>query len=444
MGYSIGWRCWRNDLLVMEYDKALDYLYSKAPMFQRVGAVAYKAGLERAQELNKLFGTPNNSYKTIHVGGTNGKGSVSHSLAAILQSAGYRVGLYTSPHLVDFRERIRVNGELMPCESVVDFMERYREVESEEIAPSFFELTMVMAFDYFRVAKVDYAIIEVGMGGRLDSTNIINPELTVITNISLDHTQFLGDTPEKIAAEKGGIIKANVPVVIGEAAGGVREVFTECAARVGTEICFAEDALQYTDCVNHEDTLLVHSLNYGDFKCELSGDCQHKNINTVLTAVNHLRELGVSITAEDVARGYVNVCSLTGLMGRWMVLNKCNPRVICDTGHNIGGVTYIVKQLERENCKGLRLVLGFVSDKDVTKILSIMPKTAKYYYVKAEIPRAMECGELAVAAAAAGLNGTCCGSVAQGYAAAMRDSEDGDLVFVGGSTFVVADLLSSL
>lgn len=428
----------------MDYNKALDYLYSKAPMFQRVGAVAYKAGLERAVELNELFDVPNNLYKTIHVGGTNGKGSVSHSLAAILQSAGYRVGLYTSPHLVDFRERIRVNGELMPTDAVVDFMERYREVEREELAPSFFELTMVMAFDYFRVAKVDYAIVEVGMGGRLDSTNIINPMLTVITNVSLDHTQFLGDTPEKIAGEKGGIIKAYVPVIIGEAVGAVREVFADCASEVGTVIHFAEDAPQYIECVNQDDMLLVQSVKYGDFKCELSGDCQQKNINTVLTAVNELKALGVNITAEDVANGYANVCSLTNLMGRWMVLNKCNPRVICDTGHNIGGVTYIVKQLEREHYNSLRMVLGFVSDKDVTKILSIMPKDAKYYYVKAEIPRAMECEELAAVATSMGLNGVCCGSVVQGYATALEECVDGDLLFVGGSTFVVADLLSSI
>ncbi len=425
----------------MDYSKALDYLYSKAPMFQRVGAVAYKAGLERAQELNELFGVPNNSYKCIHVGGTNGKGSVSHSLAAILQSAGYRVGLYTSPHLVDFRERIRVNGELMPKEAVVDFMQRYIGVEREELAPSFFELTMVMAFDYFRVAKVDFAIVEVGMGGRLDSTNIISPLLTVITNVSLDHTQFLGDTPEKIAEEKGGIIKANLPVVIGEAEGAVREVFADCAARVGSSISFAEDAVQYSECVNQDDMLLVQSLKYGNFKSELSGDCQQKNINTVLTAVNELNALGININAEDVANGYAKVCSLTGLMGRWMVLNKCNPRVICDTGHNIGGVSYIVKQLERERYNSLRMVLGFVSDKDVTKILSIMPKGAKYYYVKADIPRAMECEELAAVATSMGLNGVCCGSVAQGYADALADCVDGDLLFVGGSTFVVADLL---
>ena len=426
----------------MEYKEALDYLFAQLPMFSRVGAAAYKPGLDTSLNLDRYYGHPHRRFKSIHVGGTNGKGSTSHMLAAILQSQGYKVGLYTSPHLADFRERIRVNGEMIPEADVVDFVERYQRCDYEG-HPSFFELTMMMAFDYFSRCNVDYALIEVGMGGRLDSTNIITPIGCVITNISWDHTQFLGDTLEKIAIEKARIIKAEIPVVIGEAAGCIRDVFANRAQEVGTKIIFAEENTRIKKFISTEDFTDVEGNRYS---CSLSGDYQRKNINTVMSAVEMLREIGVEISYNAVKKGYAEVCELTGFMGRWTCLSK-QPMVICDTGHNQAGVEYNMAQLERlmSERKGatLRIVMGFVADKDVEHILQMFPSDATYYISNAQIPRALPVQDLAIKCEALGMNFTQYPTVIEAYNAAAKDASDEDLIYVGGSTFVVADLLVS-
>lgn len=352
----------------MEYNEAIEYLYRQLPMFSRIGAAAYKPGLDTSLNLDKYFNHPHRNFKSIHIGGTNGKGSTSHMLAAILQSEGYKVGLYTSPHLVDFRERIRVNGEMIPQEEVVRFVEQFIACDYDG-HPSFFELTMMMAFDYFSRAKVDYAIIEVGMGGRLDSTNIITPIGCVITNISWDHTQFLGETLPQIAAEKAGIIKKDIPVVIGEADDEIKEVFKNKALSVGTSITFAEEQSYIKEFVSTDN----FTDTFGNtFSCQLSGDYQRKNINTVRSAIEMLRSLGIKISDASIDNGYRNVCSLTGLAGRWMQLAK-SPLTICDTGHNQAGLQYNLKQLDhliaaRTNAK-LHIVMGFVADKDIEHII---------------------------------------------------------------------------
>ena len=345
------------------YKETIEWLFRQLPMFSRVGAAAYKPGLDTSLRLDAHFGHPHRRFKSIHVAGTNGKGSCSHLLAAMLQSEGYRVGLYTSPHLVDFRERIRVNGEMIPESAVVDFVNRFRE-SGYDGRPSFFELTMMMAFDWFAKAEVDYAVIEVGMGGRLDSTNIITPEACVITNISKDHTQFLGDTLPEIALEKAGIIKSRIPVVIGEAEGEVRKVFERKAAEAGAPIRFAEDGPLLAEAVGSPEGFVCRSEMCGEFVCGLSGDYQLKNINTVLGAVRMLRENGIKISDEAVRNGFRNVATLTGLRGRWMKLDD-NPLTVCDTGHNEAGLTYNINKLRRiiETRPGgkLRMVVGFVA-----------------------------------------------------------------------------------
>ena len=425
----------------MTYDQAIDFLYTQLPMFQRIGAPAYKPGLDTSIALAAAFGNPQDTYKTIHVGGTNGKGSTAHTLAAILQSSGYRVGLYTSPHLVDFRERIRVDGKMMPREAVTDFVERYRKMDFDG-SPSFFELTMVMAFEYFAKAKVDVAVIEVGLGGRLDSTNIIHPCLSVITNISFDHTQFLGDTLPAIASEKAGIIKHGVPVVIGESCGDVRKVFADKASETGTVIRYADDEHPYTEAVSVEEGVLYRSTPYGDITGELSGDCQLKNTATILVAVDELRKTGWNIDDAAVKTGFARVCGMTGLMGRWMKLAD-TPLTICDTGHNTGGWQYLSRQLDAAPGRK-HIVIGFVSDKDVTSILKMLPAGAVYYFTRASIARAMDENLLREKAVASGLNGDAYHSVMDAYRAAKAAASDSDTVFIGGSTFVVADLLASL
>lgn len=437
------------------YKKALDFLFSQLPMFSRVGAPAYKAGLDTSIALDLKFGHPHRKFKSIHVGGTNGKGSTSHFLAAILQSHGYKTGLYTSPHLVDFRERMRIDGKMIPREEVVDFVERWQLTDFDG-HPSFFELTMMMAFDWFARESVDYAIIEVGMGGRLDSTNIISPELCVITNISKDHTQFLGDSIPEIASEKAGIIKPGTPVVIGEADSDVRRVFAEKAASEGAPIFFAED---------NQRLLSVKVNAGGGWDCEmtegkvcvpLGGDYQKKNINTVLNAVDALRKVGIIVDDADVLSGLENVETLTGLKGRWTILNQ-SPVVIADTGHNIAGLTYNVSQLRRlllQRCAAsknkdavhprLRIVIGFVADKDIDNILKILPVDADYYVTNAKIPRALKANMLNDKLAETGIEGRVFDNVDEAYRAALKDATPDDIIFVGGSTFVVADLLESL
>lgn len=423
----------------MNYQESIDYLFGQVPMFQRVGANAYKPGLDTSIALAAMYGNPQNSFKTIHVAGTNGKGSVSHTIAAILQESGYKVGLYTSPHLVDFRERIRVNGEMIPRENVVEFVEKYKSL-THHLHPSFFELTMMMAFDYFRNAKVDVAVIEVGLGGRLDSTNIITPELCVITNISFDHMQFLGDTLPKIASEKAGIMKHGIPVVIGEAEGDVRKVFEDKSAEVGAPIVFAQDEPAVRTSTRKEDYIEYYTTRYGKLESELVGECQKHNANTILKAVDLLSGK-FNIDNAAVGRAFRNVCSLTGLMGRWMKIGD-NPRVVCDTGHNEGGIKYIVKQLKEEKYNVLRIVIGFVSDKDVSHIINLLPSNAKYYFTQAQIPRAMDSATLRDMAVAAGLNGESFPSVEAAFNAAMSEAKADDMIYVGGSTFVVADFLT--
>lgn len=427
----------------MDYKESLEYLYRQLPMFSRVGAAAYKPGLDTSLKLDAYFGHPHKGFKSIHVGGTNGKGSTSHMLAAALQSQGYKVGLYTSPHLVDFRERIRVNGEMIPQAEVVDFVERFRQ-SNYEGHPSFFELTMMMAFDYFRRAEVDYAVIEVGMGGRLDSTNIITPLACVITNISWDHTQFLGDTLVKIAGEKAGIIKHDIPVVIGEADREIRKVFEEKAVEEKTRIVFAEDSELIKEFRNGND--FVDTEGY-EYHCELNGDYQRKNVATVMSAVEILRSVGIEISRESVQRGLANVCSLTGFAGRWTKLSDA-PLVVCDTGHNQAGLEYNMNQLHRlmssRKDARLRIVLGFVADKDVDHIIEMFPKDALYYISNAQIPRALPVERLAEKCNAARLKYTAYSEVGKAYEAALADASTEDIIYVGGSTFIVADLLSFL
>lgn len=424
----------------MTYDETIDYLYTQVPMFQAIGAGAYKPGLETVSRLAAMCGNPQNRLRTIHVGGTNGKGSTAHTIAAVLQSAGYRVGLFTSPHLLDFRERIRIDGRMIERESVVSFVENYLAAKDSDMQPSFFELTTVMAFDYFARNNVDVAVIEVGLGGRLDSTNIITPMLSVITNISLDHTALLGHTPEAIASEKAGIIKPGVPAVIGESSGEVRRVFARKVAETGSEIFYADDLAPFGSYEQGDDAIVYRATRWGDISGSLCGDCQVKNAATILCALERLESCGLSFTAADVSRGFADVCAMTGLAGRWMCVRE-HPCVICDTGHNTGGWAYLSRRLAKKG-KDLHMIIGFVNDKDVSGILAMMPRDARYYFVRASVPRALDSGQLAELAAEAGLKGKSYPTVAAGYEEALSQAKEGDTVFVGGSTFVVADLMA--
>jgi dihydrofolate synthase/folylpolyglutamate synthase len=425
----------------MNYKETIKYLYESVPMFQKVGGSAYKEGLSNTIELDNHFGNPHRSFRTIHVGGTNGKGSCSHTLAAILQSAGYRVGLYTSPHLVDFRERIRVNGEMVSEEYVVNFVKDNRQL-FDSLSLSFFELTTALAFRYFADAKVDVAVIEVGLGGRLDCTNIITPDLAVITNISFDHVQFLGDTLAKIASEKAGIIKSGIPVVIGEVLPETREVFVSTATEKGAPITLAEENQQIESYQFTDGHLIYQTKSFGELRGELGGYCQTKNTNTILNAVFQLQKAGYNITDKNVHEGFANVCELTGLMGRWQKVGD-KPLMVCDTGHNIGGMEYITKQLAAVKCRTMRIVIGMVSDKDVSGVLSLLPKDAVYYFTRASIPRALAEDAMKAKAEAEGLHGECYPTVAEAVTAAKKESLPEDFIFVGGSSFIVADLLAS-
>lgn len=428
----------------MDYENTLDWLFKQLPMFSRTGAAAYKPGLQTSHDLDAYFDHPHTKFKSIHIGGTNGKGSTSHMIAAILQSQGYKTGLYTSPHLVDFRERIRVNGKMVPKEAVVEFVKKFRE-SSYSGHPSFFELTMMMAFDFFAAEKVDYAVIEVGMGGRLDSTNIITPEISVITNISKDHTQFLGKTLPEIAKEKAGIIKHGVPCVIGEAKGDVKEVFEEKASEVGTTVLFAEDFKPLQRCIASPDGGLdCESPVCGSFHCELSGDYQKKNINTVLAAIYEMQRIGIDISDEAIRKGMSSVCELTGLAGRWMkVADK--PLTVCDTGHNEAGIRYTMEQLDRtakEKGGEKHLVIGFVADKAIDDIIDLLPKDAHYYLTQAAIPRALPVMDLKEKFLSHGITGECFGSPKEAAEAAKKNATESDVIYIGGSTFIVADYLA--
>ncbi|WP_373727317.1 bifunctional folylpolyglutamate synthase/dihydrofolate synthase [Bacteroides heparinolyticus] len=410
----------------MDYQDTLTYLYNSTPMFQQVGGSAYKEGLENTLALDEHFGHPHRKFRTIHVAGTNGKGSCSHTIAAILQEAGYSVGLYTSPHLVDFRERVRVNGQPIPEEYVIRFVEEER-CFFEPLHPSFFELTTAMAFRYFADVEIDVAVIEVGLGGRLDCTNIIHPDLCIITNISLDHTQFLGNTLPQIAREKAGIIKSGIPVVIGETTPETKSVFQKRAGEVNAPIYFAEEN-------GRED--------YPGIEYELKGLYQKKNSRTILTALPLLKEAGYRLDEQSVRRGFAHVTELTGLMGRWQKLQN-HPTLICDTGHNVGGITYIVEQLKQQAFHNLHIIIGMVNDKDIQGVLALLPEDAIYYFTQAGVKRALPANDLQKLAESAGLKGNCYPDVPSAVRAAQEKSLPEDFIFVGGSSFIVADLLAN-
>lgn len=424
----------------MNYDETLNYLYNQMPEFQRIGHLAYKPGLDNSYKLDAIFERPHTRYKTIHVGGTNGKGSTSHLITSILIQSGYKVGLYTSPHLIDFRERIRVNGEMVSKEYVIEFVEKYR-AQFEPVMPSFFELTMEMAFKYFEEQEVDVAVIEVGLGGRLDSTNIISPEMCVITNIGFDHVQFLGNSLEAIAREKAGIIKPHTPVVIGEASDqNIRNVFVNKAGQEEAPIIFAEEEIIDFVSKRDEDGLHFSGGGFNNIKSQLNGLAQEKNARTVITAIKELTKIGYSITDDAVYTGFENVVMLTGLMGRWQQLSD-KPRIICDTGHNSHGIKYIVEQLRNEQYDNLHIVFGMVNDKDVSSVLELMPKDAKYYFTRASIERALTPEEIAKKALVYGLRGDTYDNIKQAIDAAKQNADENDLIFIGGSSFIVADAL---
>lgn len=425
------------------YEAVLDELNNGYSAFHKVGAAAYDPGLTTTRVLAERLGNPQEKYKTIHVGGTNGKGSTAHTLAAVLGEAGFKVGLYTSPHILDFRERIRIDGRMVEKEDVVQFMNRFRSVVGD-FHPSFFEVVTLMAFDCFAKAGVDIAIIEVGLGGRLDSTNIITPVLSVITNISLDHISLLGDTEEAIAAEKAGIIKLGVPVVIGKAEGGVFDVFRKKAEEMHAPLTLASEAKAFSEATHSGEYIEYTGTRWGNIKGELTGDCQIENTATILTALSTLEPVLGTIPAEAVARGFAEVTSLTGLSGRWMVVSREPVRVICDTGHNIGGWKLLGPALKDIAANGqLHMVLGFVNDKDVDHIMAEMPAEACYYFATPSVDRGRQAASTAEAAAAHGINGLAFDTVAEAYGRALADAQEGDTIFVGGSTFIVADFLAS-
>ena len=423
----------------MTYEETVQYLYNSTPVFELVGASAYKEGLYNTLALDDHFGHPHHLFKTIHIAGTNGKGSCSHTLAAILQSEGLKVGLYTSPHLVDFRERIRVNGQMISKENVINFVEKERSF-FEPLHPSFFELTTSMAFNYFAEQKVDIAVIEVGLGGRLDCTNIITPILSIITNISFDHTQLLGNTLAKIAGEKAGIIKSNIPIVIGETTKETKPVFLKKAEEMHSPIFFAEDekeVLSSTACP--DGGIDYETISYRKIHGELGGLYQEKNTNTILCALKHLKIKN----PESIKQGFSNVCELTGLTGRWQCL-KTSPTVICDTGHNVGGWQYLAPQIKAQRCKKLRIIFGMVDDKDLDAVIEMLPKKAIYYWTQASSKRAFPVEKVAKEGLRYGLSGENFSTVEKAYHKALEEADEEDFIFVGGSSYIVADLLACI
>ena len=428
----------------MNYAETTNWMFNKFPMYQKIGAKAYKPDLGNIVELLAFLGNPEKKFKTVHVAGTNGKGTVSHTLASIFQECGYKTGLYTSPHLLDFRERIRVNGKMIDEQSVIDFIDG-NNAKFEEMQLSFFEMATGMAFDYFAKENVDIAIIEVGLGGRLDSTNVIMPELSVITNISLDHVHMLGNTLAEIAGEKAGIIKPNTPVVIGETQNETKDVFIKKAQECNAPIYFAD---QIIDC----DKVHVESLDYQKFdiwknnelyieavEFPLLGYYQKKNLATVICAVEILKEK-FNIDRKDIINGLEFVVKNTNLMGRWQVLSR-QPLVIADTGHNVGGVKEITMQLSDMVFRKLHFVLGCVNDKDIDGILNLLPQYAEYYFCKADIPRGLDANILADKALQVGLRGNVYESVQQAYHSALNNAHFDDVVFIGGSNFTVAEVI---
>jgi len=428
----------------MNYAETVDYLFTRLPMYSRIGAAAYRHDLDNTWRLTDFVGNPERRFRSVHIAGTNGKGSTSHMLAAIFQQAGYKTGLYTSPHLKDFRERIRVNGEFIAEAAVVDFVERVRPL-SETMDPSFFELTVVMAFDYFAAQQVDIAIVEVGLGGRLDSTNIITPELSVITNIGYDHMNLLGDTLAKIAFEKAGIIKPGVPVVIGESHPETAPIFEQRAHEEKAPIRFADKQRYISDWDYQRHHLVagVATSPIGDDKqfytLDLAGIYQTKNLLTVLETVHALQNKGWIIEHRQVERALKQVKKLTGLHGRWEIIHE-NPDIVLDVAHNEDGIRQLLQQIEVTDHEELHIVLGMVSDKEISRVLALLPTQAHYYFTRAQIPRALPQQELAAQAGAAGLRGLPYPTVPEALAAAKNHARPKDLVVVCGSVFVVAEV----
>ena len=427
----------------MNYKETVDYLYQVTPCFQNQGGDAYKPGLERMQQMCEAIGNPQRYIRTIHVGGTNGKGSTTSLIASVLTAAGYKVGLFTSPHLVDFRERIRINGEMISEEEVVSFVERTRPL-IESVGPSFFEYTTLMAFEHFHTHEVDYAVIEVGLGGRLDSTNVILPKLSIITNISLDHTQYLGNTLEAIASEKAGIIKEGVQAVIGNAGGSVRELFERVADERHAPITFCEDEHTIKQYDELHPGMRLDTVDYGLIETPLSGDAQLENVHTVLTALRILDDkvLDTPLSHEEVARGFAELYKLSGLRGRWETIST-DPHIVCDTAHNPAGIAVVAHQLEEESYDHLYIIVGMSADKDIDTNLALLPSSARYYFCTTASQRTLPAEELQQRAEAIGLRGRAYPSVEEALREVVALANAGDLIFVGGSNFIVAELLKS-
>jgi dihydrofolate synthase/folylpolyglutamate synthase len=438
----------------MNYQETIQYLYTQLPMFTRDGASAFKKDLTNTLELCKRLGNPQYQFKSVHIAGTNGKGSTSHMLAAILQTAGYKTGLYTSPHLKDFRERIRINGQMISEQTVIDFVADHH-TDFDEVAPSFFEMTVALAFDIFAKEKVDIAIVEVGLGGRLDSTNVITPLLSIITNIGWDHMNMLGNTLQLIAGEKAGIIKPGISVIVGEHQPEIAQVFIDKAQQENSSITFASDEWtiegkskaegqksKIQDQFEHINLGITQNskLKTQNLKLDLTGTYQLKNLKTVLAAVEELRRQGFAITDDHIAIALQQVKTLTGLHGRWEVLN-IQPLTICDTGHNPDGIEEVVKNIAAVDYHHLHFVIGVVNDKDITKVLAMLPSDATYYFCKPDIPRGLDAETLKQQAESFGLHGNAYPSVKQALQSAQQNARDNDLVFVGGSTFVVAEAI---
>ncbi len=426
----------------MTYEQAIDFLFTQLPLYQNIGTDAYKPGLGNTLALDEYFGHPHQKFRTVHVAGTNGKGSVSHITAAILQKAGYKVGLYTSPHLKDFRERIRINGQMIPESEVVDFVERHQQ-KIKEIAPSFFEMATLMAFNWFAQNTVDVAVIEVGLGGRLDSTNIITPLVSVITNISFDHTAMLGNTLAAIAGEKAGIIKPGVPVVVGQTDAETAPVFKAKAEAEGSPLVFADQIRRIDSASLTADSLnLAISCNgqpeFDRLSLDLLGCYQRKNILTVLAAFDFIAQ-SLDVSKSDIVAGAAETIACTGLKGRWQKLSD-SPQTYCDTGHNDDGIRQVVEQLRLQKYHHLHIVIGMVSDKDHTKVLRQLPTDATYYFTNAQVPRALKAELLAEKAATFGLHGRCYPTIPEAIAAARKNADTDDFIFIGGSTFTVAEI----
>jgi dihydrofolate synthase / folylpolyglutamate synthase len=431
----------------MNYRQTLDHLYDRLPMFQRIGAAAYKHDLTTTIEISRILGNPEKLFPSIHIAGTNGKGSVAHLIASVLYESGYKTGLFTSPHMKDFRERIRVNGKPIPRGYVTGFVKKH-EKRFDYLMPSFFEYTFAMAMDYFRSEKVDVAVIEAGMGGRLDSTNVVQPVLTVITNIGFDHMQFLGDTLEKIASEKAGIIKQGVPVIVGETQEKVCQVFIKKASENNAPVKFADQEWRITKIEqngisisrNFHSMLDISGVNDLKINCPLKGNYQRNNLLTVMQSLTELNQRGMKITTEQIITGIQNVIKNTGLLGRWQVLGR-TPLTICDTAHNADGMKRVIEQINEICFDKLHFVIGMVNDKDIDSVLAILPRNAVYYFCKADIPRGLDPQLLRQKSILYGLKGAVYSTVKEAMKNALLKAGKKDMVFIGGSIFVVAEVV---